>query len=315
VAEEQRRLAEESYAQARAAVDFFTKIAKDEMGDPRLADVRRQMLETALGYYRGFLQQHRDKPEIENELTQAQTQVQLILSELSAFSEFGRVSERARLLEQDTIQNELDLPEKRAEEMTDFMRQFWAWGGKFEPWRMSPAERKDWFEESARATEAKLEQVLTPDQGARLRQIWLQARGPAAFADPDIAEILHLTTAQKEAARKAQDDYRAARIRQWLEKEKDKDKEKGDDKNGREEKPVPPWEADRVLRDQSVQSVVSQLTPAQASTWKQLIGEPFTGPVFLSGQGPKGPGGPGGSGDRGGRDRGRGGRDRGPGRY
>jgi len=74
---------------------------------------------------------------------------------------------------------------------------------------------------------------------------------------------------------------------------------------------VPPWETDRQFREQAVQTVVAKLTPAQAQKWQQLVGEPFTGGVWLPGR-PGGPGGPGGFGGPGGGGGGRGGRGRGP---
>jgi serine/threonine protein kinase len=318
-ANEQRARAEQNYQQARAAVDFFTKIAKEEM-DPRLADTRKQMLEAALVYYQGFLEQHRDEPKIENELTQAQAQATQILAELGAFSEFGRVRQRAELLSQKSVQKELDLPPEQVKAVEAFIAERWkeAWkAGTLDPSRTS-VERQKWLTDSARATDLKVREVLSTAQVERLRQIWLQAQGPGAFNDPDLTDdILHLTDAQKEAVRKAQEAYRGAWFRylQEREKEKEKEKENGVDVDAPKPERASPWEQDRIFRDQAVQTILAKLTPPQAKKWHDLIGEPFTGPLFMFGPGPgrggpggmmggppgPGPGGPGGPGGRGGR--------------
>jgi serine/threonine protein kinase len=325
-ANEQRNRAEQNYQQARAAVDFFTRIAKDELLDPRLADVRKQLLEGALVYYQGFLEQHRDEPKIETELTQARVQVSQILGELAAFSEFGRVRQRAELLGQESVQKELKLPPESAKVVEAFIAARWkqAWNeGKLDPTKATPVERAAWLTDSADATEDQVRQVLTAEQETRLHQIWLQAQGAGAFNDPEVVKALRLTDAQKDVVRKAQDEYWASwrRLFQEKDKEKEKDKERGGDRdrdkdNDRDkdkdrEKRVPPWETDRQFREQAVQTVVAKLTPAQAQKWQQMVGEPFTGGVWLPGR-PGGPGGPGGFGGPGGGGGGRGGRGRGP---
>ena len=191
------------------------------------------------------------------------------------------------------------------------------------PWGLAIAdtgERKAWFEASADKIEDKLKELLTPGQKKRLHEVWLQGRGVAAFSDPVVVEALGLTAAQKDAVRKAQDEYGAAWFRQWQEWEQQRDRDRKREKDGDTgeavkeptSRPAPPWEIDRRLREQAVESVVAELSPAQAQEWQQLVGKPFTGNVFMGGPGRGGPGGPpGGPGGPGGGPGGRGGRGRG----
>ena len=315
-ANQQRAIAEKNYQQARAAVDFFTRVAKEDMDDPRLADVRRQMLEAALVYYQGFYEQHRDDPKIESGLSQAQTQVRAILNELAAFSDFGRIMQRVWMLAQDPVRRELDLTEEQNDALRDYRAAFWDKAmPKLDPGQ-TPDERRDRLKSSADAATAKLGEILTPDQNLRLRQIWLQVRGPSAFSDPDVEADLGLTAAQKEVVRRVQDEYSAATRgrgrgggpggpgggRPW---DKDKDRDRSapqDEVQRREQEEVRrrEWEAERreretaerLQRDQAVATILAQLTPSQADAWKRRVGEPFNGAVFLFGQGPGGPGGP-----------------------
>ena len=311
-ANQQRAIAEKNYQQARAAVDFFTRIAKEEMGDPRLTDVRRQMLEAALVYYQGFYEQHKDDPKIESGLTQAQTQVRAILSELAAFTEFGRVMQRMIMVSQDSVRNALNLTDDQVDAIRKFRPSFWGrdkdQAAKRDPSQLTPDERREWLESSARATEEKLAEILTPAQNLRLRQIRLQTLGPWAFSEPDVERDLGLTSAQKQMVRDAQEDYASAlRARAWGGKGgpggpggpgggRPWDKDKGspsDDAKRRD------WDAERrernaaerVQREQAVEAILAQLAPPQVEAWKRRVGEPFDGAVDLGpgggpGQGP-----------------------------
>ena len=294
----QRALADRQYRKAREAVDFFAGIAVDEMNNPELTDVRTEMLEAALRYYQGFIEERKDDRAIGAELAESQQRVSLILQDLAAVKNLFRVTARAELLPQASVREALAIRTPPETDGTaEFVPGFWMkmLEGK-DPRQMTPEDRRAAFEKVAGQIEAKLSAVLTPAQGERLRQITRQVRGPSAFADPDVASALALTPEQKAKVREVQDRLRDRRFGP-----------------GR-------WEEDEQAQAEAVSEIVAGLTPAQGWTWKALTGEPFTGKVmrFGFGRGPgrgHGPGGPGGPrgerggdrdwGDRGDRDRSR----------
>ena len=71
---------------------------------------------------------------------------------------------------------------------------------------MPPAERGRRVVERARAYEAEVGRLLTPAQEGRLRQIGLQAEGPAAFGEPEVVADLKLTPQQREQIRTIEED-------------------------------------------------------------------------------------------------------------
>jgi len=109
-AERQRGRAEKSFGQARAGVDFFARVAAEELADnPQMTDVRKELLEAALDYYQEFIDDHQDDAEIGGQLTEAQSHVSAILVELSAFEDFDRVMWRVRLLAEPSVREALGL--------------------------------------------------------------------------------------------------------------------------------------------------------------------------------------------------------------
>jgi serine/threonine protein kinase len=74
-ARKQRELAREGFRQARQAVDdYFTRISENTLLDspvPGMQPLRKELLETALRYYRGFQDQDRDDPALRAELAWA----------------------------------------------------------------------------------------------------------------------------------------------------------------------------------------------------------------------------------------------------
>ncbi len=75
-ANEQRRRAEENLRKAREAVDrLFTRAAEDLSDEPHMEHIRRELLEDALEFYQGFMQQQSDDPVIRLETAYAYDRV------------------------------------------------------------------------------------------------------------------------------------------------------------------------------------------------------------------------------------------------
>ena len=322
-AREQRDAAERNYRRAREAVDFFTRVAAEGLAHNMQAmEVRREMLQASLAYYQGFLEEHQNDPRIGAELAAAEKQVKDILTEMSAFDEIRRAWGVASLLDERSVREALGLNDEqtaeRVRELTLAAEPF------MDLSQMTPEQKREHFQRQAVASRAAVDQVLTPQQAQRLRQIALQAQGPWAFSNPDVIQALGLTREQQEAVKSIQAEFREAEQQLF---------HKGKGPGGPGPGPGPRgggggggpdfggWrnitEAWDRLRKQAVVKIVAQLTPAQAEVWDGLIGAPFTGELSGFGEpgrggpgGPRrgGPGGPGGRGDRDG-DRDRGGRD------
>ena len=78
-------------------MNFLSSVAADELaGTPQSAEVRKEMLEAALDYYQGFLEDHQGATAVGVELNEAQSNVARILTELSAFEDFDRIEASAQ---------------------------------------------------------------------------------------------------------------------------------------------------------------------------------------------------------------------------
>src|SRR5262249_25013606 len=87
----------ESFRQARQAVDFFTQISEEKLGenaDPQ--KVRRELLERALNYYQSFIEQRGDDPSLQAELAASYAKVANLLGDLGADLEALGASQKAR---------------------------------------------------------------------------------------------------------------------------------------------------------------------------------------------------------------------------
>lgn len=102
-----------------------------------------------------------------------------------------------------------------------------------------------------------LSEFLKPEQLNRYEQISLQARGPEAFADPQVQEKLKLSDEQKAKLKELNASMRAkmAEIRQAPQEER--------------------MRKMLDLRKESMSQAAGVLTEAQKLIWKEMTGEPF----------------------------------------
>jgi len=325
-AREARAQAERSFSQARDAVDFLSRVAADELaGTPESAEVRKEMLEAALDYYQGFLEDHQGATAVGVELDDAQSYVKQILTELSAFEDFDRIDTSAYLLSEPAVQQGLKLSADQISQAASIRtnsstRSF---GGDDMPGRpgappdfqdMTEEQKQERFAASASKIEASLKALLTPQQLSRLREISRQVRAPASFSDSDVMDQLSLTREQKESVRRAQAGYRIA-MRKLFRPGGPGGPDgphgpggHGPGGPGGLDGPGAPPDADgpgreppdsasaadsqQTQRDLAVGKILASLSASQWETWKKLTGEPFDGIASIE-IGPSGPGGPG----------------------
>ena len=106
-------------------------------------------------------------------------------------------------------------------------------------------------------TRAELVQILTPPQRLRLRQIFLQVRGPMAFNEPEVVEALQLTADQRQQIRVLQIGPFGR---------------PGGFFGG--PPPKGPWGGPEEFA-RVTEQILNSLTPEQREKWRALTGKPF----------------------------------------
>jgi len=258
----------------------FTQVTIDEIPDrPELRPIRRKLLEAALGYYKDFIEQEADDPDVQDELIASHWQVGNILREMgdkeASTAIFEQLRKTARttagpagmpglpglgspevvvssLLTQPAVARDLKLSDEQTRAIAADAQKRWEmmWS------RHGPGDdgrRPQDFE----ALEKACFEVLRPEQARRLQQIVLQQRGGYVLADQDVADELGLKEDQRERIRRIQkDSYEKAifaGFKDFL------DKGKRSDDFGKSV-------SDRLF---------GVLTDEQKAKWKEMTGEPF----------------------------------------
>lgn len=266
----QRADAQLGFRQARDAVDFFAGIAeRNEMADARrFFEARKEMLEAALGYYEAFLSQQRDNPALKAQLNAAQARFGALVEELAAFEELGRLLERRRLLESPAVRRAVGLTPEQAARVDALPLDpprppapaaAGAGSRSADLRKLSPQEKRKLYSAMAKSGEDALREILDAAQLQRLREIALQAKGPAAFSDSVVAETLELTRDQREMIRDIQDENRDL---------------------GRQLRPQESAKEAARREREAVETILVILLPEQVSKWHEMTGEPFTGVVL-----------------------------------
>ena len=119
----QRAAAQESFQQARQAIDTFTQFSEDELASkPTLHQLRRKLLETSLAYYKSFLAQRRDDPTLSKELQATSERVAHLVDELALEDELAPLA----LLANPSVQRELAIPADDREQIEEQLTRLWA---------------------------------------------------------------------------------------------------------------------------------------------------------------------------------------------
>jgi serine/threonine protein kinase len=116
----QRLAADESFRQARQAVDAFTELGEQELSsDPSLQALRRKFLETSLEYYQSFLRQRRDDPLVQAELAASSQRVERLIDDLAVVEGFAALP----LLRFEAVQQELNVPAEHRRQIEEGLSQ------------------------------------------------------------------------------------------------------------------------------------------------------------------------------------------------
>jgi type 1 glutamine amidotransferase len=179
---------------------------------------------------------------------------------------FQRGPSAAMLLRQESVQKELKLTGdqlKKVDNLSEKMRE--KMQGVF---ALQEPERGQKLQALNQENDKGLAAILTPEQGKRLKQIVYQQQGTTALATQDVGKALGLSDEQRK---------RIADISE----------ETGRKTRELSRPGAPPDPATRAkmeaLRKAGSDKILSVLTDAQKSAWKDLQGEPFKGPIGFGG--------------------------------
>jgi hypothetical protein len=284
--ERERQRAEEAEKQfqlARRAADDMIQMAEGDLADdPFSSNLRRQLLEAALAYYQEFIEQRREDPSAQRELEITRDRVKKIIGDLAAAQGAGQLF----LLNHPAVLDDLGLPEEKRNAIANLLqrRADQRHGSLRDFHRLTAAQRRQRFLEVARADEAAVAEVLSPEQVRRLRQIALQTQGPSAFREPEIAAALTLTAQQRERIRAIEADLFPVRL-EWHASGEPLPARKGEAgwsiggerRASGEPLPEPPEQPHppnlRAARDK----MLAVLTAEQKAKWEEMTGKPFEG--------------------------------------
>jgi hypothetical protein len=266
-AEVQWARAEANFRQARQAVDRFAHIGEQDLvGRLQPEPCRRRLLETALAYYRDFLEQCPDDPRTQAELAAGRTRVEIILKNLATLAGAAwyfplRIRE---------VQDELGLSPEKREALARITTR---WRDAFDESFSQDAET--WERRRlalAQDQEAELRRLLSSKEMKRFQQIALQLAGTRAFSSPLVAQKLELTPHQRDRIRALQDRVRPSVPIFGLRPD-----------SGR----IDPAEEARRREvrgqfAQTKQQILELLTPEQKAKWTKLVGKPLSSAVAPS---------------------------------
>ena len=192
----QRAASEESFRQARRAVDTFSQLGEDELVNmPTMQPLRRKFLETALAYYGAFLDQRQDDPSVRAELEASSERVARIIDELAALEGYAPLS----LLSDKRVQQDLQLTAEQREQLDPLLarlseerKQLRAAAAS-----LSAASRQQQWVDILRYYDRRIQGLIDPQQWQRLKQIAWQQQAPFVFRNSEIVTLLDLKAEQR----------------------------------------------------------------------------------------------------------------------
>jgi serine/threonine protein kinase len=204
---EQLRAEEADYQfrRARELVDVLIQICEEDLADkPFQQGLRRLILETALSYHKGFIDQRQDDKNAVVELATTQDRVNRILDELNVIQGMTQLNVIGYY---PVVLSELKLSPEQSKQVDELIKN-WEVSreqlneeAKDSSSRETALKRRLRLLASAREGEVLLEHILTVEQRDRLGQLMLQFRGPGVFDDPAVIQRLQLTKDQRQRIR------------------------------------------------------------------------------------------------------------------
>jgi serine/threonine protein kinase len=281
-----RRKTEDAYERekkqaqlAREVVDRMFKLCEEELaGNPFFDGLRRRLLEDHfLVYYQELIDQQRDDPKAQVELSADRKRVQEILGNLASL----QGGFQYQMLNDSDVVRELKTDGDQREQIRQLMADMRNRRSGLR--NLSPEERLQRFLMDAEWMENEAKQILTQQQRERLHQIDLQSKGVRAFEEPEVIKVLHLNAAQREKIHAVQAQFFFASFGDCHPGPPDK-RGGPPDKRGGPHKPPPDFPRGgrergdaESLPDPITQIENQVLTEKQRQQWRELTGKPFKG--------------------------------------
>ncbi|TWU57732.1 serine/threonine protein kinase [Rubripirellula reticaptiva] len=192
---EQRRLAEQSFLQARSAVDTFSSLSESELAyRPDLQDLRRSFLETSLEFYRDFMDVRSDDQALASELEATSDRVSKMVNELTILDNVSllmHLGDRA-------VQTELAMDPAKAEVIENAIDEFYSQRQSMvNQYLGGLSTGNDEMTDLLTEFDVSVSGYLSKDQLTRLRQIARQRRLPFTFKTSEVVAALELSRQQR----------------------------------------------------------------------------------------------------------------------
>jgi hypothetical protein len=259
----ERDEAEKNFTQAREVVDELLHICEDELADrPDLEGVRWRLLDEVRSYYQDFIHQHRNEPALREELEKTRDKVKDILTSLTTLMR----SFQYMPLKWPEVQEELQLNAEQRRQLATIDEKWHQVMDEAWRQRLPAVEREKRRMDQAQSQQTEVAKILNAAQFDRFRQIALQALGPVAFFDPDVAKELNLTAEQKKQLRT---------ILQGC----------GPNHFGH----FGPYGPGPDNEKRALEQIRRELQPEQWQKWTELIGKPSQGLAAYNSKGMRGP--------------------------
>ena len=193
---QQREVAEANFQQAREAVDTFSELSETELAlRPEFQNLRRQILETSLQFYREFVEQRTGNAQESQDLLSASARVERIVDELKLLDSLTPLL----LLADPAVQQDLRIDRAKGNELKSMV-------DEFQSARQTLSEENGFamvgmsaeIESSMREFVSVLSQQINDLQLQRLKQIVRQQNLPNTFLTMEVRETLLLSQAQRQ---------------------------------------------------------------------------------------------------------------------
>ena len=265
--------AEARFELARSAADEMVRLAEEESTDHPFEGLRKQLLQTALGYYQEFIALRVEQPEAQAELSITQDRIKKILADLALM----KADRQIILLWNQAVLEDLGVTAEqrnKLSELTDLFQKRDQFRGPREKFSTEHHQR---MLAVARENEAALAEILTTDQVRRLPQVALQIQGYRPLIhDPDVIDELKISVDQRNKMHIIEAETMFPPRPQSPGGPFGKDRYPGPNFN----------ESPEERAKKTMEQFLAVLTERQREKWQSMIGRPYAGPLFI----PRGPG-------------------------
>ncbi|MFK8111215.1 MAG: serine/threonine protein kinase [Rubripirellula sp.] len=265
---QQRQLAEESFQQARLAVETFSNLSESELAfDRRQQNLRRIFMETSLGFYREFLEKRADDPTLVRELANTTARAEKMVHEIRVLDSVSPLKQ----LSDQAVRNELAVSLQNAKEIQTEIEAFEARRRMMANQNVGGlASDNDEMTRSLRSFEGFIAERLTDAQLKRLREITRQRQVPFTFKMSEVITALKLSREQ------------CTEISRIIEETRPRRKPT----EGHAHRTSPTFSGDRefgiglspfmlAVTSNTLKHILKILTEEQRREWDEMVGEPF----------------------------------------